>query len=237
MLIFSTFKEPSDITWNSVSSWRFLTSRIILFGEECRPYEEEFGATILEPEQKGGLPRIDSMFQQAQEYADKNEVLIFVNSDILLSPDVLGVAQMVHSQFERIGYLIVGQRTNLDVKERLPFAWSGVWNDLRTRTARGHRLPPCGADYFIFPKGFYENIPPFVIARFSYDNWLIYDALQRKKPVVNATKMLLAIHQNHPENTALRRCALASYNQMQATRSHPNWNPWEGWVSHATIKL
>ncbi|MHC4686848.1 MAG: hypothetical protein ACYTEW_21440 [Planctomycetota bacterium] len=237
MLIFSTFKEPSHITWNAVSSWKLLTDRIILFGKECKPYEEEFDASILEPERKGKMPRVDSMFLQAQEYAEDGEVLIFVNSDIMLAPDVLGTTRMVQAQFEKIGFLIVGQRTNLDVKECLPFAWSGVWNMLRERAVGGHLLPACGADYFIYPRGFYKDIPPFAIARFSYDNWLIFDALKRAKPVVNATKMLLAIHQNHPEDNTLRHDTLSSYNQMLATRSHPDWNPWQGWVSHATVKL
>jgi len=237
MLIFSTFKEPTDSTWNAVRSWLLLTPRILLFGEEARPYEAEFGVEVIEPLRKDNLPRLDSMFEMAQEHAEPDEVLVFVNADILLSPDVLAVKSMVHNQFAEYGYLVVGQRTDLVVEGRLDVGEGSTWSQLRERAKRqGKLLPPCGSDYFIFPSGFYQP-PPFVIARFAYDNWLIYDALQRSKPVINATNMLLAIHQQHYENNAQRVDRLTTYNSMLVTRCYPNWDPWSGWVSHATIKL
>ena len=237
MLIFSTFKEPTDSTWNAVSSWLLLTPRILLFGEETRPYEAELGVAVMEPLRLDHLPRLDSMFEMAQEYAEPDETLVFVNADILLSADVLGVVSMVHAQFAKDGYLIVGQRTDLVVEGRLDVSEQGIWSQLREKAKKyGKLLPPCGSDYFIFPNGFYQT-PPFVIARFSYDNWLIYDALKRSMPVVNATNMLLAIHQQHRENSAQRIDRLTAYNQMLTTRCYPDWDPWRGWVSHATIKL
>jgi hypothetical protein len=52
-------------------------------------------------------------------------------------------------------------------------------------------------DYFIFRKKQFGCIPPFTVGRAGWDNWMIYNARKRMVPVVNGTKLIVAVHQNH----------------------------------------
>lgn len=61
----------------------------------------------------------------------------------------------------------------------------------------GKNRGPWGIDYFIFPREFFNNLPPFALGRAYYDNWLIWKALNLKGSVVDATDRITAIHQNH----------------------------------------
>ena len=57
-----------------------------------------------------------------------------------------------------------------------------------------------GSDYFIYPKGLFAGIEfPKVLVRGRYrdDIWLITTMLERGIPVVDATKVIMAIHQPH----------------------------------------
>jgi len=57
--------------------------------------------------------------------------------------------------------------------------------------------PPMGSDYFIYPREVKWDLPPFAVGRPGWDNWLIYRARVLGIPVINATKAVTAIHQNH----------------------------------------
>ncbi|HOO93873.1 MAG TPA: hypothetical protein PKX94_10400, partial [Opitutales bacterium] len=62
-----------------------------------------------------------------------------------------------------------------------------------------------GSDYFFFKKSSLGALPEFVVGRPYWDNWMIYNARQKKLPVIDATLSILAIHQKHgyshvPEN-------------------------------------
>ena len=54
-----------------------------------------------------------------------------------------------------------------------------------------------GGDYFIYPLGLYDDMPPFAIGRGAWDNWFIYHAREMKIPVIDCTTAITAIHQNH----------------------------------------
>src|SRR6267142_500242 len=52
-------------------------------------------------------------------------------------------------------------------------------------------------DYFAFSKGLYTNVPRLTIGRNWWDNWAVWKASAEKVPVVDATDMVVAVHQNH----------------------------------------
>ncbi len=61
-----------------------------------------------------------------------------------------------------------------------------------------HQRPPQWIDYFAFPRGLYSrNTPPLVIGRPSWDNWLLWKARASGAAVVDASAVILAVHQNH----------------------------------------
>ena len=51
-------------------------------------------------------------------------------------------------------------------------------------------------DWFVFPAGLLDPIPPFLVGRAGYDNWLVWRARQRGS-VVDATAAVVAVHQTH----------------------------------------
>jgi hypothetical protein len=54
-----------------------------------------------------------------------------------------------------------------------------------------------GIDYFAYRKGMWGDLPPFSLGRWSWDNWLVWRALNLGVPVIDATAVATAIHQNH----------------------------------------
>ena len=52
-------------------------------------------------------------------------------------------------------------------------------------------------DYFVFPRGMMTEIPPFVIGRPCYDNWILWMVRHRGIPLIDATRAAPVVHQNH----------------------------------------
>jgi hypothetical protein len=195
------FTNPhvATIQYNAIASWAKLPDvRVILLGEEPGLAEtaRELGVQHIPeiPRSSSGAPLISSMFQLARQASD-SPLLCIINADILLLPDFLDAAARVSAQHEK--FVLLGQRWDLDVNERLDF--SGDWEGrLRSAVqARGVLHRPAGSDYFLFPKACYSELPDFVIGRSGWDNWMIYKARKEAWSAVDATASVLVIHQNH----------------------------------------
>jgi hypothetical protein len=62
----------------------------------------------------------------------------------------------------------------------------------------GRLRPPQWIDYFVFPRHLlYQQVPPFAVGRPGYDNWLLWKVRSIGVPVVDVTRAVVAIHQNH----------------------------------------
>ncbi len=141
-----------------------------------------------------GTPLISSIFNLARE-ASTAPFLAYVNADILILPDTLDAIRNIASQKEQ--FLVVGQRWDLDIRE--PIAFDGPWvEQLRARIEADGRLHgQTGSDYFIYPRDCFKDIPDFAVGRAGWDNWMIYRARWKHWPVIDATKMVTIVHQNH----------------------------------------
>lgn len=235
MLILSTFKEPTDATANALRSWLMLMPRkILLFGEECEPAAHLPCVKVRHVQRWHGVPLVSDMIRQGEEMSQTGEHLLFVNSDIMIEPSGFWKAR---DALDEDSMLIVGRRCDLDVKGRINFV-RGTWMQLAIRAlSRGKLLSPCGCDWFLFRPGLWEDFPPFAIGRCSYDQWMIWDAKKRGKKIADATRSVLAIHQNHAESPDARLGEMAERNRALAEQSHDDWTPWKGWVSEAHVKL
>lgn len=193
--------EFERIQRNAILSWSRLSPscQILLLGTEegLAEMAARVGATHLPLLQRNafGTPLVNSIFAEAEKHA-KFPTLCYINADIMLLSDFLPAVQRI--QAWNLRSLIVGQRWDLDVNESVngQLNWEGrLRKDLRTSGklhARG------GMDYFIFPRGLWGSIPPFSTGHCGYwDNWLIYRARKLGAPIVDATKCLTAVHQNH----------------------------------------
>ena len=64
------------------------------------------------------------------------------------------------------------------------------------RWPKAARAVPTAIDYFVFTAGLFDPLPPFVVGRARFDNWLVWQARQRGA-VVDATRAVVAVHQRH----------------------------------------
>lgn len=193
--------EFERIQRNAILSWSRLrpACQILLLGNEegLGEMSAQVGATHLPLLQRNefGTPLVNSIFAEAEKHA-KFPTLCYINADIMLLSDFLPAIQRI--QAWNLRSLIVGQRWDLDVNEPIngQLGWEErLRKELRTN---GKLEPHTGIDYFIHPRGFWGSIPPFTTGHCGYwDNWLIFRARMLGVPVVDATKCLTAIHQNH----------------------------------------
>jgi len=187
---------------NALQSWKRLHpgAEVILFGDdhgaadvcaelhlrhEPRVHRNQYGTKYLAP-----------IFDRAAELA-RNDALCYVNCDIVLLDDFLpALSSLLRT---RRDFLMVGRRRDLDWREALPFdspAWQSELRELALRT--GKLRPPQWMDYFAFSRQLYcGRIPPFVIGRPSWDNWLIWYARHSGALVADASSAVMAVHQNH----------------------------------------
>ena len=124
--IFSTPKPFNSLVGviqrNAIQSWTKLKPdcEVILFGNEDGAAEiaKELGIKhIVDIERNEyGTPLISSMFTIAQNVS-RNEILCYANSDIILMGDFTKTINNI----KRRPFLVVGQRTDIDVSENIDF--------------------------------------------------------------------------------------------------------------------
>jgi hypothetical protein len=185
---------------NAIQSWTRLRPQtdIVLFGDEAgtREIAQEFEITHVPAIARNeyGTPLVDVLFHIAHE-ATRSPVLGYVNADIILMADLFQAVERVRS---RSTFLMIGQRWDVDLDEPWDFGHLDWQARLRALVAgRGRLHPETGLDYFVYPRGLWGGIPPFALGRGTWDNWLVYAARARGAVVVDATAVVMAVHQNH----------------------------------------
>lgn len=203
--IFSTLKpfekeHIAIIQKNAITSWTKLTPRceIILMGNEkgVKTITKKFHALYVPHIQKNiaGLPLVSSLFKEAEARASF-PLLCYTNGDIIFMNDILEAIKSITGNYA--SFLAVGRRRDITIKKPLSFS-SGWRRRLVTFVKKEGILHGwSGIDYLVFPKGLFKNIPPLVVGRAGWDNWMIYSARLRHIPVIDITENAMAAHQNH----------------------------------------
>lgn len=184
---------------NALRSWLALGKEVevLVIGEEEGLAETaaELGIRHLPQVERSayGTPLVSSMFALARH--SNARLLCCVNADIILTADILDAGRNLLEKQQR--FLAVGQRWDLDVNEPLDFSagWQERLRELVRREGKLHKAT--GSDYFLFPRECFNDIPPFAIGRAGWDNWMIYAARSQGFPVVDASKDVFIVHQNH----------------------------------------
>lgn len=186
MVTLFTVQKPNEghikiIQDNALKSWRVLRPEpeILLIGDggyKCNQY---------------GTPLVNDIFSTAERLAS-NGLLCYINADIILMPDFMRVALEVARKHQR--FLMVGQRWDLDITE--PIDLSNGW-ETALLGKNGKMHGPTGTDYFLFRKGTLGTIPPFALGRPVWDNWMLWNASNLGLDIVDVTKRVIVIHQNH----------------------------------------
>ena len=205
LTIFTTAKPLrghfSVIQRNALQSWKLLhpQAEVILFGDEggSANVAKELGLRH-EPavaQNEHGTTLINYMFQRAQQIA-KYDLICYVNCDIVLARDFRQALERLLTW--RKPFLMVGRRWDTDITEPFDFSdpgWEGRVISLAKST--GFQRLYYNIDYFAFTRDLYKEIPPFAIGRLAWDNWLVWKARELKAPVVDASAVVCAVHQNH----------------------------------------
>ena len=185
---------------NALASWAALGTevQIVLLGDDPGVAEaaREVGAGHISAITRSdlGTPRLDDALVRVEEVA-RYPLRCFLNADVVLLDDFLpavGRAQAFASTF-----LMVGRTIDVDVRERLLLNSRDVRQALREQALHQGELRGAAAiDYFVFTRGLLDPVPPFVIGRARFDNWIVWRGRQRG-PVIDASRAVLAIHQRH----------------------------------------
>jgi hypothetical protein len=121
--------------------------------------------------------------------------LVYVNADVIFFPEM--VERILAVSRREKNFLLVGQRWDLDLRERINF--SGNWNDWLNQqiASRGRLHPRGGSDYFAFPRECFNDMPAFAIGRAGWDNWMFYKARYEGWKLIDATQDIRIVHQDH----------------------------------------
>lgn len=213
----------ATIQRNAINSWKQLHSRcqIILLGDEegTAAAAQEAGALHL-PEiarNEYGTPLLNDVFAQAAQWSKYN-LLCYVNCDIILMRDFIRAIKRTSRQKNR--FLMVGQCWNVEVTAPLAFH-DPIWKTslLQSLERTGVKRGPSAVDYFAFPAGLYQGLPPFALGRACFDLWMIWQARQLGAAVVDVTQVTWVVHQNH-DYAHVPGGKQWSYGGVEATR---NW--------------
>lgn len=196
------FVDPhiTIIQRNALGSWLQLQPEVevLLIGDEEGMVEvaAEYGVKHLPGVacNAEGTPLISSIFKLARQHSS-SPLLAYVNADILLLPDFVEMAGRALAQADE--FLLVGQRYDLEVSETLVFGPRFARQLHVDAIARGRLHPPGGSDYFIYPREVFTDIPEFAVGRAGWDNWMLYHAYSQPWPLVDATRSITVVHQNH----------------------------------------
>jgi hypothetical protein len=197
------FEGHSDVIQrNAIKSWTLLHPdvEVILFGDDAGAAEaaRELGIRHVPHVERTpqGTKYLGSFFDVAQQIA-RHDVLCYTNCDIILTPDFLDAIVRIRAAHDK--FLMVGRRWDTDIDQPLLFDQPD-WADavLEFAIRNGKQASGGWIDYFVFPQGLYLGLlPAFVIGRVFWDNWLVWKARSSGAAVVDASKAIVAIHQNH----------------------------------------
>jgi hypothetical protein len=207
MLTFFTTAKPflghdGVIQRNALKSWTLLRPdvEVILFGDDAGAAEAARALGIRHEPQvernERGSKRLDYLFARAQAIA-RHDLLCYINCDIILMQDFCRALARVSAAYSE--FLMVGRRWDTEVNELYDFEKKDWEPQLRTTVLRhAKQRTPDWIDYFAFTRGLYAaDVPPLVIGRVFWDNWLLWKAGNSGAPVVDASNAVLAVHQNH----------------------------------------
>jgi hypothetical protein len=186
---------------NALKSWKLLhpDAEVILFGNEegaeeaCRDlglrYEPDVERSPL------GTVRADSLFSRAQEIA-RHELLCYANCDIVLTQDFLRALDRLLAW--RATFLMVGRRWDTDIAEPIDFSVPD-WDKKMVERANSEGIQRFyhNIDYFAFPRRLYWEMPALVVGRTWWDHWMMWKGLDLGHGVVDVSKVVCAVHQNH----------------------------------------
>ena len=227
LTIFSTPKpfhgHSNVIQRNALKSWTLLCPdvEVILFGDEEGAAEtcQDLGIRH-EPSvhrNENGTKYLNYIFDRAYKIS-RHHFLCYANCDIMLSSDFRAALELTAKAYNE--FLMIGRRWDTNITEPWDFGQADWDHRLRSLAlGSGKQNGPSWTDYFCFSRNlYYRKMPPFLIGRNGWDPWLVWFARASNVRLIDASQMVVAVHQNHDyaylkQGSALRHGnAEANYN-------------------------
>jgi hypothetical protein len=184
---------------NAIQAWKSLDDvDVILIGDEPGIPEaaKELGVRNVRKVDRDdkGIPIVRSVMATGHDNSD-SPFLCYANADMILMSDLVRASRQVSGIVK--DFLMVGQRWDMNIT--VPLDFGDGWEDnLRNEVfKKGEFYSPWGIDFFVFPRHLYTDVPDFTIGRPAWDNWMVYHAQKTWGLAVDATRSVIAIHQNH----------------------------------------
>jgi hypothetical protein len=136
----------------------------------------------------------------------------------MFTSDFIGALQLTSKAQDR--FLMIGRRWDTIITEAWDFNQPEWCEQLRSFALRTGKLNgPTWVDYFCFSRDLYRGkMPAFLVGRNGWDPWLVWFARNNHVPLVDASRAVVAVHQNHDYaylkqgTAALRADEEAQYN-------------------------
>ena len=185
---------------NAIISWTKLRPKpeIILLGKDkgveefCKKLKLRHIPDINTTEY--GTPLVNDYFEKAEKAA-KTGIMAYLNADIILFPDFISSVKRAIRWKTR--FMMAGERVNLDITGEIDF--KGDWRKILLNKMKKNGEPHGfgGVDYFVYTKGLFSGMPDFAVGRPYYDCWMFWKARSEKVPILDTSKAVTCIHQNH----------------------------------------
>ena len=188
---------------NAIESWKRQSAQlatqaqIVLVGDEAGTRETalEFGLDWI-PEtstSEFGTPVLSDAFRRVAGIA-RYPFLCYLNCDIILLGDLPTFLSHAPAAF-----LATATRRTIEQEEPVDFAQTN-WHESISRKAES--VPSdsrWSMDLFCFPTARFAELemPPFIVGRPWWDNWLVFRASQLCWPIVDLTELVTLVHQRH----------------------------------------
>ena len=229
---------------NALDNWRHLPGvQVILLGNDPGSAEAARERGFLHiPDialSEYGTPLLSDMFSAAQAVAD-TPFTCYINGDILLPADFTEKVLITGERFKH--FLMIGARWDVDITMRLPVDGTVCDTAALLYQYKGKRQDPTGIDYFAFPIGMVVYMPEFCVGRPGWDNWFVWESKRRGIPIVDASDVLAALHQNHgylhvPGGNGRGWYGPEATRHYDILKAYPGFNPLCGTILHATHRL
>ncbi|XP_053401092.1 uncharacterized protein LOC128557591 [Mercenaria mercenaria] len=212
LTIFSTWtrnEEKSNIYNNTLKNWASFKPVLnpVLFTNDSVLAKDAAKAgwtvTPLTKTADNGLPVLKYMYINVIKNFDST-FYCYANSDILFDDGL--VQTLVHLVY----------KLDSDILSSTPVFLTGLrWNVINVLgneisprqnlkaliKSRGKVFVTSAEDYFITNKIYpWQDIPEIVVGSIAYDNWLVYNARDKKHLTINTSRTIAALHQSLDEN-------------------------------------
>lgn len=183
---------------NAIKSWQMLDPKpeIILYGNDPGVKEAAKRLKVKHvPNVKcnrHGTPYLDRIFRDADKRA-KNKLMCFMNADIIFLTNINDCIKQVPYK----KYLFIGRRFDVKIEKLINFKDKKWKEKIYNHLIKKGTFHTMGTDYFVYNKGLFAKMPNFVIGRGCNDSWKILSALEQRVPVIDASDVIVAVHQNH----------------------------------------